>query len=65
MAKENSRYRYSGRVLDQFGTVLCRYWEAETEAPSRSKALSNLKYRFRKEDGRHIRLELPDNLEVF
>ena len=64
MPKEPKWYMYTGRVLDQYGNVLCSYWTGETEATSRSKALSNLKYRFRKQDGKHIRLELPDKLEM-
>lgn len=42
-------YVYDGSVLDNFGNILESKWHGETIAPSKKKAISNLKYRFRKE----------------
>lgn len=46
----NTMYSFRGDVL-KFGTVVCFNWKAETFAPSKAKAISNLKYRFKKENG--------------
>ena len=43
-----SKYSFSGAVL-KYGTPVCSNWKAETVAPSKEKAISNFKYRFKKE----------------
>ena len=43
------KYSFSGAVL-KFGKLICDNWEAETFALSKSKAMSNFKYRFKKEN---------------
>ena len=42
------RYSYNGRVTF-FGKVIAEKWSGETEAESRAKAESNLKYQYKKE----------------
>lgn len=45
---ELKRYSYSGPVCE-FGKCIANYWTAETSAPSKQKALSNLAYRFKRD----------------
>ena len=52
MKTENGQYKkdsFSGTVL-KFGVPICNNWEAETFALTKNKAMSNLKYRFKKEN---------------
>lgn len=43
-----SRYSYKGSVTIFYSQLAERCWEGQTYAPSESKALSNLKYQYRK-----------------
>lgn len=56
-------YEYSGPVME-FGRCLCQKWEAETYAQSPRKALSNIKYQFKKKFGKipSTKIELPGTL---
>lgn len=56
-------YIYKGPVFDQFGNVIDSYHEAETYAPSKEKAITNIKYRYRQTYSleRFVRLELDEN----
>lgn len=45
-----NKYTYEGPVY-VFDTLAERSWKASTIAVSEAKAVSNLKYRFRKESG--------------
>ena len=47
-ATQSAKYSFSGAVL-KYGIPVCNNWKAETVAPSKEKAISNLKYRFKKE----------------
>lgn len=49
-SKEYKKYTFSGAVL-KFGIPVSTCWHAETVAPSKERALSNLKYRYKKEHG--------------
>lgn len=40
-------YYYAGPVYSRDGRKLTPHWEASTTAPTKEKAYSNLKYRFR------------------
>ena len=48
--KEGKIYSFSGAVT-KFGVIVCSHWEAETFAPTKAKATSNLKYQFKKKFG--------------
>lgn len=48
---ENRHYIYKGPVWNTFNTLIDKEWYGETTAPSREKAISNLKHQFRKEQG--------------
>lgn len=56
-------YEFEGSVY-RFDTCICQHWTAVTYAPSVKKALSNLKYRFKKENGysRSAKIHLEGNL---
>ena len=43
-------YHYKGSVT-QFGKEIAYNWEGQTSAPSSKKALSNLSYQFKKQNG--------------
>lgn len=43
-------YQYRGPVY-RFGKMVCEYWEAVTTAVSIKKALNNLKFRYRQQNG--------------
>ena len=47
--KQYQKYSFVGSVL-KFGSLVCDDWKAETFAPSKAKALSNFKYRFKREN---------------
>ena len=46
----NSVYSYSGPVMN-FDRVMADNWKGETVAPSEKKALSNLAFQFKKQNG--------------
>ena len=50
MKNEMQKYTFVGSVT-KFDILLCSKWEASTYAPTKEKAISNLKYRFKKENG--------------
>lgn len=54
-----TKYIYEGPVTE-FGKLVCDRWKGETMAPSPNKALSNLKFRYKKENNKTInsRVEL-------
>lgn len=43
-------YRYTGPVM-KFDSLICSKWVGETTAASAKKALSNLAYQFKKNNG--------------
>lgn len=43
-------YRYEGPVW-KYDRLVADIWKAETTAPTKRKAISNFKYRFKKEEG--------------
>lgn len=45
----DDRYIYHGPVLNSFHTLVDEKWYGETTAQTKEKAISNLKYQFRKE----------------
>lgn len=46
---EVKRYSYKGPVCE-FGRCIAHMWTAETSAPSKEKALSNLTFRFKRDN---------------
>lgn len=44
-----NEYSYEGPV-EKFGVCVCHNWKAKTMAPSKRKAISNLKYRYKLEN---------------
>lgn len=60
-----TRYHYKGPVIE-FDRCIASDWESETLALSRKKAISNLKYQFKKEFNRVTtsKIELPGKLEI-
>ena len=50
------KYIYDGPVLS-FDTLIADHWRGETRAPSESKAKSNLKYQFKKQNNRIAELQ--------
>ena len=48
--KEGSVFKFSGCVV-KFDVVICHKWNAETFAATKAKAISNFKYRIKKENG--------------
>lgn len=58
-------YSYEGPVV-MHGKCVQHEWKATTTAPSQSRAISNLKYRWRKENNyvNNIPLELPGTITV-
>lgn len=60
------RYTYSGPVTE-YGKCIANNWEGETYAPSEKKAISNLKYQFKKKNNRFAyasNIGLPGKLIV-
>ena len=59
------KYIYEGPVCE-FGKCIMNRWVAETVASSEKKALSNLKYRFKKQNNRMAgaKIELPGKLTL-
>lgn len=55
------QWNYSGPVVDYFGKVIATSWRAQTTAPTKERAISNFKYKFKKENGivPNARIELP------
>lgn len=51
MEEEKRKYRYSGAVTDQFGSIISDDWTGTTYAVSEKKALANLRFRFLNENG--------------
>lgn len=60
--KPDKTWSYSGPIKDENGRTLETHWGAIVIAPSRSKALARLKYKYRQACGKHIRLDLPGEL---
>lgn len=60
-----TRYSYDGPVME-FDRIVQERYRAETLAVSKNKALSNLAYRWKKENGRlpGSRIILPGRIEV-
>ena len=52
-----STYRYKGPII-RWERVVCENWEATTTAPTKEKAISNLKYRAK------IHLDLERNAKI-
>lgn len=48
MREGYKRFYYKGPVME-FEKIISNNWSGFTEAPSKSKALNNLKFRFKKE----------------
>lgn len=46
--KKKKKFTFIGAVL-KYGKPFCDKWEASTMAETRAKAISNLKYRFKKQ----------------
>jgi hypothetical protein len=44
------KYEYIG-FITSFGKIICNKWQGETQAVSPKKALINLSFRFKKENG--------------
>ena len=63
--KDGKKYTFSGSVTKN-GVIVCSHWVAETVAPTKAKATSNLKYRFKQENGivPQIPIELVGSLAV-
>ena len=57
------KYMYDGPVLS-FDTLIADHWRGETRAPSESKAKSNLKYQFKKQNNKIAgsKIELPGKI---
>ena len=62
---EYKHYSYSGPVCE-FGKVIDNMWTAETFAPSKQKALSNLAFQFKREydKSKTAKITLPGKLTV-
>ena len=60
-----NRYSYEGPVM-QFERIVQNNWKVETTAPSEKKALSNLSYRWKKENGltANNKISLPGKLKI-
>lgn len=58
-------YLYYGPVM-KFNTCIRRKWQGATYAVSKEKALSNLKYQFKKENAMSVRtkIDLPGEIEL-
>lgn len=58
-------YIYEGPVME-YGRCIANRWEGCTTAPTEKKAISNLKYQFKKETGRiaGTKIDLPAKLKV-
>lgn len=66
MSKQGyKRYSYEGPVCE-FDRVIASMWTAETYAPSKKKAISNLAFRFKREHNkiRTAKITLPGKLAV-
>lgn len=61
--EQKKRFGYDG-VVTQFGSIINRNWNAETAATSEKKAMSNLKYRYKKDYNLlpSSKIELPGEL---
>ena len=59
------QYEYRGPVME-FDICIDRNWIASTWAPSEKKALSNLAYRYKKDNNRapHAKIVLPGKLAL-
>jgi len=59
------RYKYRGSVYI-FNKCVSSYWEATTYATSKQKALSNLKFRFKKILGKvaQVKVYLPGEITI-
>lgn len=57
-------YIYDGPVME-FDTCIDQCWHAVTYAPTEKKALSNLAYRYKKENGRaaNAKITLPGKIK--
>ena len=55
------RYLYDGPVLE-FERLLTDRWRAETFAPTKRKAISNLQYQFKNNRLPNSKITLPGNL---
>ena len=61
--EENKKWTYSSAVK-QFDDIICNFWDTQTSAPTRAKALANLKFRYKREHGLvpSAQLSLPGKL---
>lgn len=59
------KYIYDGPVLE-FDRLLADHWRAETIAVSKSKAMSNFKYQFKKDHNRLVsnNISLPGEIKL-
>lgn len=57
------QYSYDGPVME-FGRCIANRWQATTSAPSEKKALSNLAYRFKKQNNKipSAKITLPGKI---
>lgn len=62
--KHRYRYIYEGPVME-FDTCIDQFWHAETYAPTEKKALSNLAYRYKRNNGRaaSVKITLPGKIK--
>lgn len=58
----NRSYIFKGAVFS-YGKILSSNWQAKTRAPSYRRAISNLKYRFRSENG--YKIDTPIDFDGF
>ena len=58
-------YSYNGPVLE-FDRIVANRWQAQTYAPSETKARTNLAYQFKKENGKvpRSKITLPGKIVV-
>lgn len=59
------KYIYDGPVLE-FDRLLTDHWRAETMAVSKSKAMSNFKYQYKKDHNRLVssNISLPGEIKL-
>lgn len=59
------RYLYEGPVME-FEKMLVDNWKGETLAPSKGRAISNLKYQFKKNNNKlpGTKISLPGKLQL-
>lgn len=56
-----SKYSFSGQVFIFYSQLVERHWTGQTYAVSEAKAITNLKYQYRKANG--LSMSTPVDLE--